>query len=411
MDNQAIDIEIDKVNKHSRTILAAYTQWDQKMRFGEIHNTLYSDLIDFVNFRLETVETCLVLIEKERIADALGLCRSLLENYMLLMLMCRGHKYFLLEDATDKTEGQFKAYLSAKQEELKEQQKSGTAKYLAIEKYPRARRHLMYVFEGLQNDAEPGFKVPLHFFELQEFYPEIMRLKDEDYFDYHPPDAESKKASKEHQEEVTFRYKHYLSYDALIQCLELNAIADKEAQNRIEAHYTFLGKYLHPTHDAARDLHQRNNVHGLRTAPGFDQPYTKVAILLASLYVCFLLTGLVEEVASLLENAPSRYIADAGTVEIRNLSRQTPQLFSYFWFIFNEAPLYDKFNYCIHHVSDEELAVLKHYRNVPSERVPFQKYIYGHLQHALGGWSNMRCGEYISPLQLNLGHQPSIEPI
>jgi hypothetical protein len=170
-----------------------------------------------------------MLIEKERIADALGLCRSLLENYMLFLLMCRGHKYFRLEDATGKTEGQFKAYLSAKQEEFKEQQKAGTAKYLAIEKYPRARRHLMYVFEGLQNDAESGFKIPLHFFELQGFYPETMRLKDEDYFNYFLPDADLQKALKEHQEETSFKYKHYLSYDALLQCLELNDIADKEA--------------------------------------------------------------------------------------------------------------------------------------------------------------------------------------
>jgi hypothetical protein len=141
-----------------------------------------------------------------------------------------------------------------------------------------------------------------------------------------------------------------------------------------------------------------NNVHSFRTAPGFDQPYTKFATLLASLYVCFLLTGFVEEIAGLLENAPSNYIADAGTVEIKRLTRQTPQLFGYFWFIFNEAPLYDKFNYCIEHISNEELAMLKHYSNIPSERIPFEKHIYGHLQSTLGGWSNAKCGEYKSPL-------------
>ena len=37
--------------------------------------------------------TCLLLIEKGKIADALGLSRSLLEHYLLLMLMSRGRKY------------------------------------------------------------------------------------------------------------------------------------------------------------------------------------------------------------------------------------------------------------------------------------------------------------------------------
>jgi hypothetical protein len=55
MDNLPIDREIAKVNTYSHTILTEYMQWDRKIKLGEIDNTLYSDLIDFVNFRLETV--------------------------------------------------------------------------------------------------------------------------------------------------------------------------------------------------------------------------------------------------------------------------------------------------------------------------------------------------------------------
>ncbi len=80
MYDQALDTEITRVNKHSRNLLNEYVEWDQKIKSGQIENTLYSDLIDFVNFRLETVDTCLMLIEKGKIADALGLCRSILEN-------------------------------------------------------------------------------------------------------------------------------------------------------------------------------------------------------------------------------------------------------------------------------------------------------------------------------------------
>jgi hypothetical protein len=141
-----------------------------------------------------------------------------------------------------------------------------------------------------------------------------------------------------------------------------------------------------------------NNWHSRQTVLGFDQPYEKTAVLLASLYVCFLLTGILEEIAGLLEDAPPRFIADAGTTELQRLTSQTQQRFNYFWFIFNEAPLYDKYNYCIEHVNDEELAALGHYRNIPSERIPFDKRIHAHLKHALADSFNVRCDKYISPL-------------
>ncbi len=398
MYDQALDKEIARVNKHSHNLLNKYVEWDQKIKSGQIENTLYGDLIDFVNFRLETVDTCLLLIEKEKIADALGLCRSILENYMLLMLMCRGYKLFRLRDPESKTDSEFNKCLLTQQQELEERQQAGNTNCMAVKKYPRAKRHLMYIFEGVKDQSEPGFMIPLHYFAFQEFYPETMRLRDEDYFVYHLPSSSVTKAQKKHRQDADFKYRHYLSYDALMQCLELNNIADKAAQTRIEAHYTFLGKYIHPTHDAARDLHQRNNWHRRQTILGFDQPYEKTAILLASLYVCFLLTGILEEIAGLLEKAPLRYISDAGTTELRSLTGQTQQRFNYFWFIFNEAPLYDKFNYCIHHVSDEELSTLKHYSNIPSKRITFDMHVYSHLKSALSSSFNGRCGNYTSPL-------------
>lgn len=398
MYDQAIDTEIVRVNNHSHSLLNEYMGWGQKIRLGQIDNTFYSDLIDFVNFRLETADTCLLLIEKQKIADALGLCRSLLENYMLLILMCRGHRYFLLENLEHQMPSEFTAYLARRQQELKDWQKADTTTCLSVEKYSNAARHIIYTFKELADQSDPAFKIPRHFFEFPEFHPETMRLESGDYFVHLPLNEVIVEAHKKYKKEMKLKYRLYFSYEALLQCLELNSIADKAVQTRIEAHYTFLGKFLHPTHDAARELHQSNNIHGLQTVLGFDQPYEKVAILLASLYVCFLVTGILEEIARLLENAPSHYIADAGTTELRSLTNQTPQRFNYFWFIFNEAPLYDKFNYCIDHVNDEELATLKHYSNIPSERITFDMHINGHLKNALASWSNGRCGAYISPL-------------
>jgi hypothetical protein len=139
-------------------------------------------------------------------------------------------------------------------------------------------------------------------------------------------------------------------------------------------------------------------VHSGKTAIGMDQEYSKVAVLLAALYVCYNVAGLVDEVAGLIENAPPKYVKQAGTDALRGFNARVATDFPYFWFLFNDPPLYDRYNYCSHHASNEELAAWEHYSNVPKDRVPFDQHIYSHLERALGGWSNARCGVYRSPI-------------
>jgi|GEM_PF-3939268 len=355
---------------------------------------MYGGLLDFVNFRMETADTCLQLIENRKIADSLALSRTLLENYLLLILMSRGSKYFQLQDLSALSEAEFKARLKKQQQDLEQQRAEGKTNCLAVEKYPRAKRYLMYIFEGLRDDSIPGYTIPVHFFHFQEFRPETMRLKDEDYFQYHEPEESTKKAIKEHRDGETFRYRHFLSYDALLQCLELNGLANRTEIARIEAHYTFLGRFVHPTHDAARDLHTGSNVYNGQTAIGMGQAYAQAAILLAALYTCFIVAGIADEIAGLFERAPSEYMKDAGTKDLRSTTSSVATDYSYFWFLFNDPPMYDRFNYCIYHATDDELKQWGSYENVPADRVPFEQNIYGRLQQVLSGWSNVRCGKF-----------------
>lgn len=393
------DREIARVSALSHQLIDEYVSLSGAIVIGEVQNAMYGEIFDFVNFRIETADTCLRHIVAGRIADALGLCRSLLEHYLLLMLMCRGRKYFRLQNLENKTSAEFKEYLKEQQAKLAEQHAHGEAlACLRVQAYPRAARHLMYVFEGLEDEELPGFFIPIHYFEFRNFRPDTMRLKYEDYFVYHEPSPDLKKANKDYRKEATHLYRHYLSYDSLIQCLELNGFLDSPAVARLEAHYTFLGQYLHPTHDAARMLHEHNNVRSGETSIGMSQPYSKPAILLAALYVCYCLAGLLDEVVRLIESAPPKYITDPGTAALRQVASRVPSEFPYFWFLFNEAPLYDKFNYASYHVSADELASYGHYSKVPSEMVTFDQHIYSHLQRALSGWSNTRCGVYESPL-------------
>jgi hypothetical protein len=225
-----------------------------------------------------------------------------------------------------------------------------------------------------------------------------MRLNGDDYFTYYEEPDDLKKTLKAHMQEHAYRYRHYLAYDALLVCLGLNEMADKKARARIDAHYTFLGRYLHPTHDAARSLHSNNNVHESITRSGMSQPYDPKASLLAVMYVMHLLADTLDTVAGFLENAPDYYIKDPGTSSIREATSAARSRFSYFWLIYNKPTDYDKFNYAIHHVSDEDLNKYGGYMMVPDKLIPFNQHIYGQFQGALGSWSNSRCGKYTSPI-------------
>jgi hypothetical protein len=390
--------EAQRVNEHTRAMLAEYIAWGDKIATGDIQQWMYNELIEFVNFRMETADTCMQLIERGKIADALGLCRSLLENYLLFMLICRGRKYFRLEDRTDLTDGPFKKYLAEQQEKLKAEQEAGTAQRLSVEKYSRAKRHLMHVFEGLKAEDDADLVIPVHYFHFQNFRPEVMRLKRGDYFEYveYPPDTE--KILQGHQKDAAVVYKHYLSYDALLTCLELNDLADHAAIARIEAHYTFLGRFLHPTNNAARDLHDDRNYHTGKPAIGMHSPYAPVARLLAALYVCYLVAGYLDGIAHLHENAPKTYITEPGTEQLRRLTTDVPKKYAYFWFLFNDPSLYDKFNHCVNHATEEEWQAYGHYANTPNDRVMFNQHIYDQLKQSLNEYSNIRCGRYTSPI-------------
>jgi hypothetical protein len=317
------------------------------------------------------------------------------------MLMCRGTKFFQLVNLENKSPEDFSRILSEEQQKWREQVVQGQTQCLDIRKYPRAKRVIMYVYEGLrsESDREPSdFKIPIHYFTFRDFRPETLRLRDEDYFEYYPADDELRAALKRHRSEAHFSYTHYLSYDAMLVCLALNGIVDEAARKRVEAHYTFLGKFVHPTHDAARDLRLRANVHSGRPQIGMDSPYSPAASLLLAVYVAHLVAGILTEVAAFLESAPAIYVTDPRTGPLRSTISSVQDSLHYFWFLFNGPTLYDKFQWAVNHATDEQLAAHNGYRDLPSDLIPFNQHIFGHFEAGLAGWSNQRVGAYDPPV-------------
>src|SRR5260370_35074535 len=91
-------VEIARVNHLSRAMIDKYGAWRSKIDYGDIENALYGEMLNFVNFRIETAETCFLLIEKTKSADALRPSRSIFENYLLFLLLVRGPTYFTFQD-------------------------------------------------------------------------------------------------------------------------------------------------------------------------------------------------------------------------------------------------------------------------------------------------------------------------
>lgn len=66
----SIEDEIVKALSLSRKVIGAYLEWYDKIQFTDIYNTVYSDMLDFVNFRVETADSCLDLIGRNKVADS-----------------------------------------------------------------------------------------------------------------------------------------------------------------------------------------------------------------------------------------------------------------------------------------------------------------------------------------------------
>lgn len=393
-----LEIEIKRTADLGRKLIGSYEAWSGQVGWGDTGLVTHGDLIDFVNFRMETADSCLKLIEAGKVGDALGLCRSLLENYLLFMLICRGEKYFRFWDLSNETPEEFVRIFQERKKEWEAERAAGTTTCVEFRKHPRAKRHIMLVYDGITLDDGEKMPVSMYYFHFEQFKPDIMRLNADDYFEYYERPADLRKALKGHRQEAQLAYQHFLSYDALVMCLELNDLLDEAGRRRLEAHYTFLGTFLHPTHDAMRNLHDRSNWHTHKTMVGMEYSYTQTARLLANTYVCHLVAGILDEFATFFEAASEEYVKDPSTADLRAMTNEVRQSVSYFWFLFNEAPLYQKFKWAVSHATDQQLAESGGYRNLSSTLVQFDQHIYDTFGNSLVGQTNWKVGSYVPPL-------------
>jgi hypothetical protein len=386
-----LEAEISLASGSLESLFEGYTNLSSQMRIGQIHNTFFDEVFEFVNLRFESISSAKILLEHRRVSDALAICRPVLESLLLFRLICNGHRYYRLQRFEDA------ALADLQLENAKQLIAEGKAPFVAVKRKRRDRKTLQYFFEGLNFEGEDPLRIPFHFFIFQEHKPQTQKLKAWEYYSGFPIEEDFRDVLQKHHLESKFTYNNYLSYQSLKECLAINGLMDESMSRRVEAHYTFLGNFVHPTNHAARDLHERSNHHLGGTSLGLSNGYTDESVLLGYLYLLNFAQSLLEELVALLKSAPKRNIEEFSPMSLELEISSQREKFKYFWFLAPEAPRYDKFRA----VQDPKLfrKYGHDYESIPDKEVPFDFRIYERLVHALNGWSNSSVGTHKTPLQ------------
>jgi hypothetical protein len=59
--------------------------------------------------------------------------------------------------------------------------------------------------------------------------------------------------------------------------------------------------------------------------------------------VRYILAATLDEVADLFERAPAKYMTNLGTARLRTAASRVAAELSYFWFLSDDPPLYDRY--------------------------------------------------------------------
>lgn len=383
-----MDTALEQAKKDIKRLIKTYLKLSSKFEMDTTLSNPYHHLVDFTNARFETIDSCRLLLKSERVSDVLALNRSLLEHYLLFILFCRGRNTFhLVEKKNSDMRDKMSRFFGKK--------------LLSSEPYPYRPNYMALIVGGpeLGHDATKEEISWFYYSVHKMFNPEVARLDGYDYFGRNSRNANLRKIYNQLKKHQKSLYQTYLSYDSLLYGLQINDIIDKSVQLRIQAHYTFLGKFLHPTTNPSRVLREMHNNYSNKTVVGSEEPYRRSSVLLSYIYLIKLTAGFLQELTEALDNIKAEYWPKGSSSNVKKLLKELDDRYSYFWFIFNGPSDYDKYMYCQTMMSDDELEKIgKDYRMVEPSIVTFEKDIYKRFSDSLPHRNSGRVGKYISPI-------------
>lgn len=387
---------INQINEDILKLCESFEELQKTITWGKVGYSLYSDFFERLKFQLRSIINITNMVQSGFYKESFASLRPVLEYYLVYTLMTKSKKYFELykkkrgENIHDAVARMNKGIQGAKKEKA-------TNVVKAI-RYKRTDDLVAVIIEGPFVDGKKSNRnrVPYHHFLFEKFYPNQAILDEKDYFNYRSAkySRQFNARSRQNQIEQKWLKQHYMSFEAILYNLQLNRLLTKQSKLRVEAHYLFLGKFIHPNNGMIGMLKTDNSDYTHKPLSDFLEPNFNLS-LLGMLYSGYILSNLIDTILYVLTNAPKLYIKKVNDEQIRNLLDKFYKDYDYFWFIHNKPHDYDKFQQCVAGIGKKKAP--SDFRLIMDKDVKFDQDILNRIQRLQLTQSSTICGTYTRP--------------
>jgi len=287
--------------------------------------------------QFETLDSVVLLLEKEKHKDSFVLLRSVFESHFFLLLMIHGKKFRearrfrVIPNAGEEAE-------TARDETLKKWRasiKSGDPQYAKIVNLGTEGNDIILATvedEGLydENDVErKGPIIPRYYFAFDEYDPEtrfVAELPSISEGDPYP------KITNELLKQQKMIYNQYFYVPHIERNLKINNLVDDEQQDRFDVHYSFLSMFVHPTKPGI--VRREKTTHMLPYTPKVMKFVRRSLILF---YVCKLQSMLLQTLVQYFQKINTKKDFKPFEEQVKIRQEATKE----FWFIFDEPTEFD----------------------------------------------------------------------
>jgi len=307
-----------------------------------------SEFLDFMRIQALSLQHARDTIIQGYYRDAYHLIRMVFEAYFLFRLISTCDKY---PRRIKIARGKRDQSLDHARRRVIQQIKKKFGKLL-IKLYEEDKHTLVAIVRGIQmvdeNGNDTGRILPFYYSVWQQYRPIEHHLRGKS-----PKEKLStsrflegewsgmqKRSRGQADENHSQLYRWFLNFDKVLENLRINSVLNKKTTTRVIVHYNFLSNFSHSTSDSIKNLLRLQNSYmlgGSGTLISYNHYHSELALL----YICHLLSMYLEHAIY--------YFTTWCRIRIKNteaycsLCQKVKEDFGYFWFIFNEPHLYDRF--------------------------------------------------------------------
>lgn len=397
MNEKTRTISNDEIKTELLELVEAYKNLFANVTYGKVGYSLYSDYTEYTNYQFKLIEDITLLNDRHSYQASLALLRTVFEHYLLFMLMTLGKVHFrLFTIPKGKT----------KQDTIKQWNKDIASKRLKNETHAiKAAPYsfdpsvISVTYEGPYVDGKKGKGrlVPFYISVYQQFDADAANLEF-NYLDMSPLYEKRTELFKKRKTENKYLYRHYLSYGAILYSLRINNFSSLSIQPRIEAHYNFLSKFVHPNNAAKMHLRATNRVISRPEDLELLSQENKTLQLLINLYAVSIAIGYLRTLIRVIEEAPKLHFKQADFTALKARLDELEGKYDFFWFIYNSPHDYDRFYSSVRKKAYRGKQF--DFKNLPNKDVMFDKAILSRLQNIQLGVSNKLVGAYAPDFRL-----------